>query len=90
MESEVGIRELKAKLSAYLRKVKSGQTVVVTDRGEPVARLVPVGRAVEERLQDLVDVGLVEWEGTLPGRVEPPARTRGPRTVAEILLEGRE
>ena len=37
----VGIRELKARLSAYVRKVRDGQTVYVTDRGEVVAELRP-------------------------------------------------
>ena len=38
---EVGIAELKARLSEYLRKVRSGRSVVVMDRDTPVARLVP-------------------------------------------------
>lgn len=38
---EVGIRELKSHLSQYLAKVRAGEVVVVTDRGEPVARIVP-------------------------------------------------
>ena len=42
MES-AGIAELKAKLSEYLSRVKAGEEVLVTDRGKPVARLVPVG-----------------------------------------------
>ena len=36
----VGIRELKSKLSHYLRKVRAGEVVSVTDRGEVVARIV--------------------------------------------------
>ena len=37
---EVGVRELKAKLSEYVTKAAAGEAVVVTDRGTPVARLV--------------------------------------------------
>ena len=37
----VGVRELKANLSAVLRRVKAGTTVVITDRGTPVGRIVP-------------------------------------------------
>lgn len=37
---EVGVRELKAKLSEYISKAAAGESVVVTDRGTPVARLV--------------------------------------------------
>lgn len=90
MPRKAGIRELKAHLSAYLREVKAGETVVVTDRGDPVARIVPVGRPVEERLGDLLDAGLVEWNEETPESLEPVARTRGGRTVADLLLEDRE
>ncbi len=37
----VGIRELKNSLSAYVREAQDGETIVVTDRGEPVAQLGP-------------------------------------------------
>ncbi len=37
----VGVRELKDSLSRYLRRVRAGETIVVTDRGRAVARLVP-------------------------------------------------
>lgn len=90
MARRAGIRELKAHLSAYLREVKAGETVVVTDRGRPVARIVPVGRPVEERLGDLLDAGLVEWNEEAPEKLEPVARARGRRTVADLLLEDRE
>lgn len=41
----VGIRELKNRLSEYLRHVRSGEAVLVTDRGEVVAELIPPGQA---------------------------------------------
>lgn len=44
----VGLRELKNNLSAYVRAVRKGETVTVTDRGEVVARLVSPETAVAE------------------------------------------
>ncbi len=41
----LGIRELKNGLSEYLRRVRSGESVLVTDRGEIVAELTPPGRS---------------------------------------------
>ncbi len=41
----VEIRDLKQNASAIIRRVKSGETLDVTERGEPVARLVPAGGA---------------------------------------------
>jgi len=38
------VSELKALLSKYLSKVKSGEEVIVTDRGKPVAKIVPINR----------------------------------------------
>ena len=41
----IGIRELRQQASRYLREVQRGETIEVTDRGRPVARLIPVPRA---------------------------------------------
>ena len=45
----VGLRELKNRLSEYVREVRSGEDVVVTDRGEVVAQIIPPGQEVEGR-----------------------------------------
>src|SRR5688500_18828583 len=39
--ARVGVRELRENLSVYLDRVKAGETLVVTEHGEPVARLAP-------------------------------------------------
>lgn len=39
----VGARELKVRLGTYLRRVRQGHRLVVTDRGQPVAELRPIG-----------------------------------------------
>ncbi|MBI2829260.1 MAG: type II toxin-antitoxin system prevent-host-death family antitoxin [Acidobacteria bacterium] len=44
----VGVRELKNRLSEYLRHVRSGEGVLVTDRGEVVAELTPPGNAATD------------------------------------------
>ena len=86
----VGIRELKARLSAYLRQVKAGGTVVILDRGTPVGRIVPVIPSVEARAQKLVEAGLIVWSGKKLAPAAPVARTRGQRMLADLLLEDRE
>jgi prevent-host-death family protein len=45
----VGLRELKNRLSEYVREVRSGEGVLVTDRGEVVAELVPPGQVKDSR-----------------------------------------
>lgn len=86
----VGVRELKAHLSAYLRRVKAGVTVVITDRGTPVGRIVPEPASLEARLEGLAAAGVIAWSGERLAPVAPPARLRGSRTVADLLLEDRE
>lgn len=81
----VGVRELKAKLSEYLGRVAEGEDVVVTDRGTPVARLVPYdhGSAVER--------GIAEGWITPPRGegLQPPMHYRAKVTIAEMLDEDR-
>ena len=48
------VRDLKSRLSRYLQQVQRGETVVVTSRGKPIARLVPLpSLPLEERLATL-------------------------------------
>lgn len=50
MTKSVGVHEAKTHLSRLLEEVADGAEVVITRRGEDVARLVPAARAVERRL----------------------------------------
>ena len=86
----VGIRDLKTRLSAYMQQVKAGGTVVITERGKPIGRIVPLNPSVETRVQELVQAGLMTWSGRKLAPLAPVARTRGERTVADLLLEDRE
>jgi antitoxin (DNA-binding transcriptional repressor) of toxin-antitoxin stability system len=56
----VGIRELKNRLSHYVRLVRAGQSVLVTDRGSVVAELRPPGIGVADRHVDPIDARLAE------------------------------
>jgi prevent-host-death family protein len=50
-----GIREVRQNLSALLREVRKGREIVITDRGEPVARLTPPARGSARPFPDLAD-----------------------------------
>jgi prevent-host-death family protein len=89
-EMTVGIRDLKARLSNYLRQVKAGATLIITERGRPVGRIVPLSPSVEERVQELIQAGLIAWSGNKLVPMAPVARTRGNQMVADLLLEDRE
>ena len=89
-EKRLGIRELKATLSECLREVKAGRTVVVTERGAAVARIIPEGTSVIERVEGLRKAGTVAWSGRRLRRIKPVAHVRGNRTVADLVSENRE
>jgi prevent-host-death family protein len=86
---EVGIRDLKARLSRYMRAVKSGTTIVVTERGKPVGRLIAIQSSPEARIAELAKAGFLQWNGKKfrPRKVSPVVR--GNTTVADLLLENR-
>jgi prevent-host-death family protein len=89
-QTVAGIRELKARLSAYMQQVKAGAAVVITERGKPIGRIVPLSPSVEDRVQELVQAGLMAWSGRRLIPLAPVARARGRQRVADLLLEDRE
>ncbi len=88
-ERRVGIRELKSKLSQCVRDVKMGATIVVTEHGRSVARIVPEAHSLDERLDTLRNAGTILWSGRRLGARTPGVRGRGKRTVAGIVVENR-
>lgn len=88
-ERRVGIRDLKSRLSEYIRDVQAGATVVVTDRGRQVARIVPEMGSNEERLAALRATGAFLWSGRRLRVMKPDVRVRGTGSVSEIAVENR-
>jgi prevent-host-death family protein len=85
----VGIRELKENLSKYLKSVKSGEKIVVTDRKKEVAIIVPFGaEADEEKILQLTQRGVAHWNGMKPMGMRSRIESRG-RSVSEAVLEDR-
>ncbi|MEQ9568596.1 MAG: type II toxin-antitoxin system prevent-host-death family antitoxin [Longimicrobiales bacterium] len=94
-ERTVSVAALKARLSEYLRSARAGETVVVTDRGTPVARLAPLegASAVTGRVEDLAAAGLVRPPaGPLDPAFADGARPADPagRSLEAILEERAE
>jgi prevent-host-death family protein len=68
-QMEVGIRELKAQLSGYMKRVKAGETVIITERGRAVGRIVPMEQSVEARLQAMLQERSCRMEWTNAGAI---------------------
>lgn len=83
----VGARELKARLGTYLRRVRQGRTLVITDRGQPVAELRPVGSGtgVEAALTKLKASGAVTRTADKPLAPFRQVESRGGSAAAAIL-----
>jgi antitoxin (DNA-binding transcriptional repressor) of toxin-antitoxin stability system len=92
----VGVRELKDRLSEYLRRVRSGESLLVTDRGEVVAEFSPPGRAqadpsIPAGLLVLARRGLVTLGSPGDGGLYKPLprQRRGGQRAAQLLEEER-
>ena len=93
----VGVKALRTRLSRYLRRIKRGEEVVVTERGTPVALLQPLrlGQPVEETTALEVKLARLAAQGrlTLPTR-KPLRKVRlvrvaGPPISRTILKDRR-
>ena len=90
-DAVVGVRELRARLSGYLRAVARGETVTIGDRRrQPVARLVPVVRSVDDDALDrLAGRGVVQRGTGKPGG-KPRIMSRTPRKlISDVVVRNR-
>jgi len=84
----VGARELKTRLGTYLRRVRNGKTLIITDRGEPIAELRPIQDDFEAKLVRLRAAGLISGGS---GRLRPfePISAKG-ASLSDAIIEDRE
>ena len=86
----VGVRELKDHLSDYLRRVREGELLVITDRGRPIGELGPVeGRSNAERGRALVRQGIARWSGGKPRGLVGAARSKRGLVSAAVIEDRR-
>lgn len=85
--TEVGIRELRAGLSRWIEQVRAGEELIVTDRGAPVARVVPIDRTTA--YERLVATGLLDPPrvGRRDRRRPVPVHADGP--VSDLVADQR-
>jgi prevent-host-death family protein len=95
---QVGVRELKNHLARYLRHVREGRSIIVTRRGKPIARLVPLPPAgpsplspdVEDKLWELTAEGLLAWSGSPFQLPESAAVNPSEDQLSDLVVEDRE
>ena len=82
--TRVGVRELRQRASELLRRVEAGESFEVTDRGRPVAVLVPLRD--ESPLSRMRSSGEMEpARGDLNDLPDPMPLERGQRSPSEVL-----
>lgn len=90
----VGIRELKNRLTYYLRLTRNGDNIIVTDRGKPMAILhsaeaVEETAGVEERLISLAQKGLVRMPDAKAGLTKKKPRKITGKPASTLIIEDR-
>jgi prevent-host-death family protein len=87
---EVGIRELRLNLSRYVARVRAGAEVIVTDRGQPVAKLGPLEDTETKRARLIREGKLTPATRPKSTSLPPPIPLIGEGPlVSEMVLEDR-
>jgi len=89
-QTPVSIRELKSRLSHYLRLTRKGESVVITDRGVPIGRIVPMGQDLGQRMAAMCESGQAQWSGRKLVPRKPVAKLLRKGSVAQLLVDDRE
>lgn len=85
----VGVRELKAQISKCLRRVRAGERLTVTDRGQAVAELVPVSTPASlDWVHAMVAAGEASWAGGKPTGLARRIKSGG-KPASQMILEDR-
>ena len=92
MPKQVGIRELKAHLSDYVKWAASGHVITITDHGRPTARLVGPDAISTERVPESLLIGVAEgWISPARSRrpLRPIDRVASLMTIEQLLADDR-
>lgn len=88
-QNKVGIRDAKIHLSRFLQMVKNGSEVILTERGKPVGKIVPIQQVdlpLSERLKHLENKGIIGPKQIKKGgRLPPPVAV--PDDIAQKMLK---
>jgi prevent-host-death family protein len=89
----VGIREAKARLSQLLKVVQKGNEILLTERGRPVGKIVPISKEalpLAARMKELEEAGVVEPASARPRQNLPPPIPVREELAQRLLREDRE
>ncbi|MCL4377308.1 MAG: type II toxin-antitoxin system prevent-host-death family antitoxin [Actinobacteria bacterium] len=85
----VGIRELKNKLSRYLKKVKEGEVLIITDRNRDMALIQPLDFSSYKEIHELIKEGSAAWNSGKPVNISTPVQVKTGKSISEIVIKDR-
>lgn len=85
----VGIRELKENLGRYMKKIRTGERIIVSDRKKEIAIILPLKKEnSEEKICQLIQSGIAVWRGGKPAGMPERVVSMG-KSVSEAVIEDR-
>ena len=82
----VDVRDFRDNLREYLRRVRAGELLVITDRGKPIGELGPrAGGRNVERARTLVRKGVASWNGGKPKGLAGASRPKAGLVSAAVI-----
>lgn len=85
---KVGVREIKNGLSRYLKHVKNGESIIITEHNKPIAKIVPFGDSLLPEYEMLIKEGALSWSGGKPQGAAEKKDNQG-KQLAEYVTEDR-
>lgn len=90
-QNQIGIRQLRQDASKILTRVEEGEEFMVTDRGVPVARLIPYSKSPEQCYQEMVAAGeIIPATKEFSIKVPKMKLLAGKKSALELFLEERD
>lgn len=87
-QNRIGIREIRQDASIILARVEEGEEFIITNRGVPIARLLPIDSDSEQRIQELIEKGeIVESDGNLWELPAPKFKVTGKSASVQLIEE---
>ncbi|MCL5986754.1 MAG: type II toxin-antitoxin system prevent-host-death family antitoxin [Actinobacteria bacterium] len=85
----VGVKTLKNNLSKYLKQVKDGDSIIITQNNRPIAKLIPIQYPHQKELLTMIEEGIASWGGGKPRGATAPVHLKGTKTTADRVIEDR-
>jgi prevent-host-death family protein len=88
--NRIGIREVRQDASTILARVEEGEEFIITNRGVPVGRLIPIDKDDNQLIQEMINSGdILEADGNLWQIPSPTFKVKG-KGASEQLMDERE